>query len=262
MEKLLIENQQSRSSLKYELIDCSFVWTMLPLESSPVTISVPHDGMKHQDLLGFVCYKKKGFKGYDNKTWQLVKGIAYGVSVNIVRGLMPRHFLDYNRYASSEDFKNYSRDLFEDTELAYEVSSLKEFYDFYHDSLIRSVLTSKQNHGTKAKFFDFHGFKKQPSYGEYDVILGTANRRTLKSDADFVLAEALSRCGYKVFCPAEKRMIDDQEDGYDAGFTTRNIFLKTGVDSIQVETHCSIRMDEQKAFKFSADFAEIISKKF
>lgn len=262
MKKLLLKNQQNQSSPRYELIDGSFVWKIRPLQSSAITISVPHDGLNYKDLLGFVFCKKEGFKGCDRKTWELVKGIAYGVSLNVVRGLLPRHFVDYNRYSSSQVFKVYSNDLFEETEPAYEDEKLKEFYDFYHNSMIEAVLISKKNYGKKAKFFDFHGFKKQPNYGEYDVILGTANRRTLKSNADYILAEALCCRGYKVFCPSEIKKMEGQEDFYDAGFTTRNVFLKTGVDSIQVETHCSIRMDEKKAIKFSADFAEIIAEKF
>ena len=112
---------------------------------------------------------------------------------------------------------------------------------------------------SKAIFFDFHGFKKQPPYGEYDVILGTANRRTVKSEVDLVLAEKLKSFGYKVFCPQEKRMVGNQLDCYDAGFTTRNVFLRTGVDSVQIEIHASIRVSKKKSYKFAEDFSKIIS---
>lgn len=264
-EKLEIKTHKG---IEYTFIEDSFCWKIFPKDIiSPITIAVPHNGLEIQDLSGFFPKRKRVSEdghsitiGVDRAVWSIVKGIAYGIPVNLVRGMFPRSVMDYNRYNSKQDFESYAGDLFEDTEEACDDISIKKYHQYYHNSLIELVLKSKEIYGSDAKFFDFHGFAKQPIYGDYDIIFGTANRKTIKSNADKALFEMLNHFGYSVFCQNEERVIPEQEDKFDAGFTTRNVFLKTGVDSIQIELYSSIRNDKEQAINFSENFSKVFSK--
>src|SRR6187551_1326205 len=112
--------------------------------------------------------------------------------------------------------------------------------------MISLVKLSLGFYGSRALFIDLHGFGAQPSFGTFDLILGTANRGTVATDADVRFAQSMRAKGYTIFLPREKTCIDDVPDPYDAGFTTRNVFLKTGVDAIQLEVSAEIRMHETR----------------
>lgn len=246
---------------EYELTEENFFWKIIPkteLKISRTTIAVPHDGLRYQDLINILPVRKDGIKGRDRNIWSLAKDISSYSVVNLFRGLIPRHFLDYNRYLFKEDFFLESNDLYEETEEACEDDSLRIFHHLYHESMVETVLESKRIYKEETIFFDFHGFSKQPPYGNYDIILGTANSRTVKSEIDLILFEKLRGMGYSVFLPKKDVVLFGEVDYYDAAFTTRNVFLKTGVDSIQIELNSSIRCNREMFFKFTKDFASII----
>ena len=249
------------AGIGYSFHEKSFTWFLSPTDAlSPVTISVPHDGIRKSDLKGLFPTRKEGWTGTDGYVWPLVKGIAWNHPINTIRGLLPRFMLDYNRYASKKSFLSYAGILFEDTEEACEDKQLNKYHRVYHQKLVSTVIETKKLYGPKALFFDFHGFSKQPTYGNFDLILGTANTHTLTADKDKQFADFFEGKGYKVFLPSFRKIPIDPTtaDWYDAGFTTRNVFLKTGVDSIQIEVSSEIRRNNELAKKFSSVMGEFL----
>ena len=256
--KLPLSTTSKENSIFYEVSSENFVWTQDPKEVSPMVISVCHNGMHKNDFTGLFNTRKNGSKLDDLYVWPLVKGISWKFPAHIVRGLIPRYFVDYNRH-TTKYFFNPDTDLLKDTEFACEDDRLAPFHEYFHQSVCDRVNESKSVWGRQALFIDFHGYRNQPPYGEYDVILGTANTKTVLENEDHRLSEFLRQKGYKVFLPMKETVSDGTPDTFDAGFTTRNVFSKTGVTSIQIEVHASIRTDSQKAIKFSREFRELLN---
>ena len=240
----------------YEWSDKKFAWTFEPKGGSPVVISVPHDrGFHPSDLLGIFEEREGGVKGRDSYSWSIIRDILPMTKVNAVRALFPRHFIDYNRPSEAVDFYMPFQ---KEEEMAFDDVRLEYIYNHYHQTIARLLKRAIQVYGQdKCLLIDFHGFIKQPSYGEYDLILGTGNRTTVNSDVDKALAGFLSAQGYKVFLPAEKTVAQG-EDLYDAHFITRYYAKTFGVDAIQIETAKKFRVFEggEIGKKLSADLAE------
>jgi N-formylglutamate amidohydrolase len=105
---------------------------------------------------------------------------------------------------------------------------------------------------------DFHGFgtgAKLP-WGECDLVLGTAYRKTVKSDIDQALTEFMTERGYKVFLPGPKP-VGDLWDHFDGGFITRHYAATYGLDTVQIECAKHFRTSATRAEgeKLSSDLA-------
>lgn len=245
----------------YILDEKLFTWLIVPGDKlSPVTIGCPHDGMQSGDLSWLFAARTKGSTMADSLVWPIVKNTAWHVPVNIVRGLLPRFMLDYNRYVSKESYLAYAGDLSEDTEVACEDQQLIRYHEAYHDTLVATALKAKELYGSKAVFLDFHGFAKQPPQGTFDLILGTANTHTVVNGADKKFADFFRAKGYAVYLPEyiEYPIANSQREKFDGGFSPRNVFLKTGVDSMQIEICSEIRKDKDRSEKLAADMGEFI----
>ena len=216
---------------------------------------MPHDrGFYPHDLLGFFEPRKKGAKGRDSHIWPIVKDILLRVRVNAVRGIFPRHFIDYNRSPEGINYYPLSQ---KETETAFDDTRLKPFYDYYHQIIVNLLRKAIRTYGQeKCLLVDFHGFAKQPSYGEYDLIFGTGNRITVHSSIDQVLSDFFLARGYRVFLPVEET-IGQQEDVYSADFTVRHYAEKFGIDAIQIEVAKRFRILEGKEIgqRLSIDIA-------
>ena len=249
---------------KYEWVDNNFTWVFKPVKKSPVIITVPHDVFSHSDLVGFFKARSAGVSGADKHVWPIVKDVLFNSRVNVVRGLFPRLFVDYNR---SIDGNRYgicaSR---KRVEPAFEDEKLKCIYDFYHQNVGKAIKEGIQQYGRRnCLLMDFHGFIKQPLYGEYDLILGTGNRATvINSTVDIKFARFMSDKGYKIFLPAETSVSSTTGDDFSGDFTVWHYSKKFGIDAIQLEIAKKFRVFEGKDIgeKLASDIAEFFNEYF
>lgn len=245
------------SALKsHRLLVDGFTMVLEAMNVSPVVISVPHDGMFAGDFFGLYRERENGIKGRDKFVWPVVKDISLSVGISAVRGMMPRHFIDYNRPPAHLSFEG-------ETQTAFDDDRLDIFYQSYHGQVVRLLQRAKKHFGAKRLLIDFHGFAKQPPYGEYDLILGTDNRVTVCSEVDRDFASFMSDCGYCVFLP-EDFSSGPREDWYSAGFTTKYYAQKYRVDCIQIELASKFRTREgaDAGRKMSSDIAAFLNEYF
>lgn len=246
----------------YEWSGEDFAWVFEARGGSPIVITVPHDrGFYPHDLFGFLEPREKGVKGHDDHIWPIVKDILLGVRANAVRGLFPRHFIDYNRSPEGINYYPFSQ---KEAETAFDDTRLRHIYNHYHQAVAKLLTKAIRTYGQeRCLLVDFHGFTKQPLHGEYDLILGTGNRTTVNSSIDQALADFLSDRSYQVFLPVEET-IGPKEDLYSADFTVRHYAEKFGIDAIQIEVAKKFRVLGKKEIgqKLSADMAEFFTLHF
>jgi len=253
----------------YKISFENFVWHFVPKEKTPIIVTVPHDGFSFGDLAGFFKKRKKGVCGRDKHVWPIVKDILLQSATVAVRGNFPRHFVDYNRHPRGKRYGIFSS--YKKVEPAFQDETTERFYWLYHNTVKGSLKEIFESFISKeVALFDFHGFTRQPSYGEYDLILGTGNGKTIfnKNRAiDQRFAHFLAKRGYKVFLPknAEQILMNtlDQNDEYDGDFTVHHCSRKYRMDAIQVEIASKFRQRNNTALgkKLSndiADFFELI----
>lgn len=243
----------------YKWINRHFTWTFEAKINSPVIISIPHDkGFLAENFSGFFEPRKNGILGNDGHTWEIARDILLNARANAARGVFPRHFLDYNRSPNGDNLNPLSKRNFE---TAYEDERLKIFYDYYHSEISRLVKKAIETCGREnCLLIDLHGFNIQPPREEFDIILGTGNRTTIKSDIDKNIAYFLSKKGYKIFLPTE----NSDARQYNGGFTVHYYSQKFGINAILVEVAQKFRIIENKelGIKLSKDIAEFLKKTF
>lgn len=210
---------------------------------SPVTISVPHDGLITGDLLGFFIARKIGYSGRDRHVWPIAKDILINFPANALRGLMPRAFVDYNR--AWPEAINYYPLTQNEAHTALDDERLVHVYKYYHDTLRQLIESSCEKFGqNNSLLIDLHGFKNQPPYapeGGYDLIFGTGNRITIPhGDLDIRIAAFMRSRGYKVFLP-ESAMVGPIEDYFSADFTTRHYSERYDINVLQIEIAAKFR---------------------
>ena len=237
----------------------NFCWRFQAINGSHIVITVPHDVIFPADLYGFFESREDGCFGADRQVWPIVKDIMLQTKVHSVRGFIPRGMIDFNRYITSNEKKIFGC---KETQIAFKDNQLRVFYDQYHSSIDRLLESSIEVFGGKrVLLLDFHGFNRQPSYGEYDIILGTLNRKTLYSDVDQLLYDYLMQKGYRVFLPKEESVIHGKVDFMNGQFTVYNYSMKYKVSAIQVEIHSRFRVREgaDMGRQLSVDFAEFFA---
>lgn len=225
--------------------------------NSPIIITVPHGGMgrRQSSWLDFLFERREKPKNKKNISKESVIlggdiGIMYIVAdilkkykANAVIGLLPRLFVDYNRFTKK---------------VAYSDKGMKLFYDEYHksiDKIIKKLLVKHKN----AILFDFHGFDGSSPKRKLDIILST-NKQSSPNNIDRLLYSKLSE-KYKIFCagisgsPREKEIF--------VGDTTNfHYYKKYGIDALLVEISSRFRSlefssKERKEGKIlSNDFAK------
>lgn len=213
-----------------------FVMTLSPVAPTPIIISVPHDGLpsyEHEDIF---TKRTSGIHGRDLHTWPIAKDIARQTPVHIVRGMLHRSFVDYNRSDTDDD------------EPAYDDPSLKHYYDAYHEALAGTIGEVVFQFGEEqVLLIDLHGFAHQPSYGTYDLIYGTRYRTTVRCDIDRESAAVLRMHGYSVFVPGESPLQDDAPDRYNGRFIVQHYAAEFGINAIQIEIASHYRRRETAA---------------
>lgn len=236
---------------------------------SRVIIAVPHDGLISNDLSGMFQARTFGVKGRDKHVWPIVndivkKSLESGIRIDAVRFLMPRAYVDANREMFNET------NLDPDTlgQSALDDLLLVPTYQYYHTELGRLVKRSIKAFGVrKVIVIDMHGFGRQPKTapsGGYDIIIGTANKETIRhGKIDCLFAEFMKGRGYSVFLP-KRQPISPEGDHFSAGHTTRLYAKKHDINAMQIEIFSKFRRREgqKRGEKLAADMAEFFSKRY
>ncbi|MDD5071659.1 MAG: hypothetical protein PHQ42_02900 [Patescibacteria group bacterium] len=224
------------------------VWVFEREPLPRVIATVSHDGSPKKDFIGLFREKTKGVSVHDLNVWPIVRDILTVVPVDAVRGMIPRCFLDYNRA---------EREALEDRQWL-------DSYNTYHSSVASLARCMIEQHGAgNCLLLDFHGFSDQPSYGEYDVILGTGNRLTVFSEIDKQLADFLQFREYRVFLPREKP-VGSGEDRFNGNFIIHSYAEKFGLNAIQIEIFKTFRTKEgeERGKKLASDLSNFLADNF
>lgn len=230
--------------------------------SSPIIITVPHGGIKNgqgswlnlffkerikseKAIENFIDGEKIVFGG-DGQIMHIVADIIKKYEANVVVGLLPRLFVDYNRF---------------NRKVAYFDEKMKPFYLEYHrsiDKIIRKLLVIHKN----VILFDFHGFGNQPIKDrKFDIILGTDNQSSPKKIDKFLYS--FFKKQYEVFCSGMDGL-PEESDMYKGDTTNLFYYKKYGIDSLLVEIAPRFRspkiLDSKKnGEKLADDFSKFFA---
>ncbi|MCX6714458.1 MAG: N-formylglutamate amidohydrolase [Candidatus Uhrbacteria bacterium] len=210
-------------SLEYSVSISDYVQVLESRKPSKVLITVPHDGLYGFELEPFLSPRKNGATLHDRGVWPIVRDMLGVCGANVIRGLMSRHYLDYNRNETD----------------AFESPQFQSSYQAYHGRIFHELRQMQNRFGSEELLFlDLHGFGTQPSRAPrdgFDLVFGTGNRSTIPhGEPDQELARFLETRGYTVFLPTEQ--VQRQPfDPLNGGFTVRAYARELGVNAIQIE---------------------------
>ncbi len=208
---------------EYSVSVSDYVQVLESRTPSKVLITIPHDGLHGFELEPFLTPRKQGVLLHDRGVWPIARDMLELCGVNVIRGLMSRHYLDYNRREAD----------------AFESLQFQASYQMYHGRVFHLLRHMQQRFGSEELLLlDLHGFGTQPSCAPrdgYDLVLGTGNRSTISyGEPDRVLANHLKERGYEVFLPTTVAQ-RPPADPFNGGFTVRTIARELGVNAIQIE---------------------------
>jgi N-formylglutamate amidohydrolase len=221
----------------------------------PILITVPHGGMprRYGSWLNYFFEKRPEDDNHITKgdayIWHVVADILKKYPANAVVGLIPRCYIDYNR--------------FDDT--AYSDRNLKLFYEAYHDAICEIIKKLSKKWG-RIVLLDFHGFSKQPiARKNFDIILGTNDGESSLSGIDKIIYRSM-KDKYKIFCSGQDRL--PRESVYRGDTTNLYYHNKYNLDGVLVEisprfrkkTSESKRAGIELAYDFSTVFKVIAQK--
>ena len=230
-------------------------------EKSPILITVPHGGMSARYGSWLETFFKKRTKpenenpiiktekvvlGGDGQILHIVMDVLKKYEANTVTGLLPRCFVDYNRFLRH---------------VAYDDENIRPFYDAYHYAIRKKLEKMLTNHKF-VHLLDLHGFGRQPIEGkEFDIILGT-NGESSPREIDKFFYRSLKR-KYKIFSAG----MDDCGDETIYRGDTTNLYYhhKYGIDTMLVEISPKFRSSKKldsKQFgqELSQDLAIFLKK--
>lgn len=229
-----------------EVIIDTFVYAFLT--ESPVLLTVPHDGMAARNFKSFLPHRNNDITLHDWATWSIVSDMLDACDANVVRGMLPRTIVDYNRSPAE----------------AFEHTQASDSYSAYHALIGRALSSMRQTHPEdRILLLDVHGFVKQPVYapeGGYDIILGTGNRSTIAhGEPDRELSDFLIKLGYQVFLPSASP-VRPEGDVLNGRYTVRHWSRKLRVNCIQLEIARQFRERDAKELgqKLAIDLATFI----
>ncbi len=202
--------------------------------TSPVLITVPHGGLKNSasswlDALfekrtlsenpeKNVIRDEKIVLGGDGQILHVAMDIIKECPVNLIAGLLPRAYVDYNRFIP---------------EVAYADKNVRPFYEAYHQEISSAIERLLKWH-KMVYLFDFHGFGKQPMPGkEYDIILGT-NGETCPGETDKRIYKFLSK-KYSIFCAGQGNNQLTEFEAYKGNTSNLHYYKQYGIESMLVE---------------------------
>lgn len=207
----------------YAVSISNYVQVLESRKPSKVLITVPHDGLYGFELEPFLSPRKNGMTLHDRGVWPIVRDMLSVCGANAIRGLMSRHYLDYNRSEVN----------------AFESPQFQLSYQAYHGRIFHELRQMQNRFGSEELLLiDLHGFGTQPSCAPrdgFDLVFGTGNRSTIPyGEPDREFAEFLEARGYTVFLPTNQAQ-RQPHDPLNGGFTVRSFARELGVNAIQIE---------------------------
>ena len=199
----------------------------------------PHDGPRADDwpLSYMFSQRRTGTTVRDVRVGPIMSAIAsacchIGLQVDTAQVCVPRVFLDPTRVRPGDASLNSGAS----SEVAYEDLRMGPILDGYIGGIEALLGRSVDARGNTAVcLVDMHGFNRKTHQLSYDIVLGTANRRTVPHgsiDRDF--AGAMRARGYDLFLP-EAHSIGSGLDPYNGGHFVRWVFQQWCVNVIQME---------------------------
>lgn len=220
----------------YRMFMEKFCVVIESIEPTPIVISIPHDSLPTQNFNNFFLPRKS--EGRDLNIWPIVRDIMLDYPTHMVRGLMPRRFIEYNTgYPINTNYYPLSG---KEKIAALADQRLIAQYQYFHDTIKRLIAESKKAFSLKeCLLVDMHGFGNQPEYAPpvhgFDLILGTGNRSTIKhGNIDKHLAKYFSDLGYNIFLPQETN-VREIEDAFNGGYIVRHHSKESNINAIQIE---------------------------
>ena len=225
---------------------------------SPIIITVPHGGMKQRYSSWLENFFQPRLKanynqstkeipaserivlGGDFQIWHLVADILKEHPANAVMGLLPRLFIDYNRFIP---------------EIAYTDKRLKTYYEYYHKCISKIIERLLLNH-KKVILLDMHGFFRQPLNDKvFDFIIGSNNGETSPNGIDSFIYEQM-KSKYQIFC-ADKDGLPKECDSYKGDTTNLYYYEKYNIDTLLIET---LSIPRNTILLFGKLFGKIFNK--
>lgn len=188
----------------------------------------------------------------DIGTWPITRDLLELFPANMVRGLVPRTHLDYNR----------------PPECAFELPQFADSYAAYHGAIFQRLQQMRTVYPVEELLvLDMHSFPKDPPErmcDGYDLVLGTAHRETmLYGQPDRAFGAFMRARGYSVFVPDVKPVRGGEQDHFAGGFTVRTIAKVLRVNALQIEIAAPKFCTRNSALagtKLSADIAAFLSE--
>lgn len=223
-----------------------FVQTVRDTQPAKVILSVPHDGLWGHNFSGHFEPRTQGVIWADRHVTPIANDILIqchnnGVTADMVRFLMPRMYVDANRPAPGmAECDRYTATAFVD-------ERVRQYYDKYFAALGDSISRSISAHTAKnILVLDLHGFTREHKYrrpADFDVILGTDHRKTIKhGEPDRALGSYLDTAGFETFTPTEVDTLPDG-DPFPGGFISEHLSDSYDVSVIQIEMEKRFRND-------------------
>ncbi len=250
------------TSLQFTPSVTSYTSVLSGKKPARIVCAVPHDGCSPEQFPNNYAKRTLGPTRNDEHAWTLAAFVReyakeLGSNIDLIRYLVPRAYVDANRGLTIEQNLGPRTK----SQVALADSRLKDSYIEYHDIVRSHVQRSIEEYGSeRVLFIDFHNFDGStrivPPQG-YDVILGTAHRRTiLHEPVDVRLALTLRRFRYRVFLPQVEEMPGG--DPFQGGHTTRLIARDLRVNCIQVEVYRSWCTEEKKRAELAPKLARAL----
>jgi len=216
------------NQLQWEFTQADFVFSVqVPV---PVILSVPHDGVMSTPYLDGLFRRRQPDRrrsvvvGRDLRVFPIVKDIFRHAPTNIVYGMLARSCVDYNR----------------PPDIAFEDESLRRYYDAYHRKIVQMIAASRSRHG-RTLLLDMHGFGRKRLGIDHDVLLGTSDRRTVRSGIDLDFGRFLEERGYSVLHVNRSTF----GGSFNGRFNVRYYAERYGCDAILVEVSPKYRREAE-----------------
>ena len=215
-----------------------FVITNQDARPAKVVLSVPHDGLWAHNFTGHFTARKEGVGWADRHVTPIANDILVycrqrGLSVDMVRFLMPRTYVDANRPAPDmAACTRYSETAFVD-------EKVRQYYEKYFTELGVCIQRSVEEYGNEHLLvLDLHGFargRRHNQITDFDIILGTDHRQTIRyAEPDKLLGAYLNSGGFDTFTPLEEDTLPNG-DPFVGGFICEYLSGTHRVNTIQVE---------------------------
>lgn len=190
----------------YTISTPNFLWLLEPKQPASIVISVPHDAPSWSNDFDGLFVRRTTSSKPDVHAWIIALEILKQIPVYVIRNTVHRAFLEVN---------------VPETRPAFLDPNIKTIYQAYHQTITRMLKLADGAKPNSSLLIDLHGFSTQPAYGEFDVILGTRNRRTIRPSckADIKMADLLRKAGISTFLPQKEPLHTDKPDRYNGGET-------------------------------------------